>query len=169
MYLGLLLQCSALHSSYQRNSWQAEYEREHAHPLFSDSLKKTVFLFMAFLRLSSACIARLLYLALLFAHGLHAANYDPYCNSDIYGKPVSTECFNALSRFPMGDTAVRFFVEQQMRTAPPAATWDSFKDLRPPGHSQTIVQLPKWVSSGQLSFGTEPFRVFCLTNSRRYL
>lgn len=72
--------------------------------------------------------------------------------TDVYGKPISIECFSVLARFPIHDTAVRFFVEQQMRTAPPAATWDSFKDSRPPYHRQTIVQLPKWVSYGQLSF-----------------
>ena len=107
---------------------------------------------MASLALPSAWIARLLYLALLLPKNLDAANYDPYCSGDVYGRPIFVDCFNGLTRFPVHDTAVRFFVEQQMRTAPPAAAWDSFKDSRPPNQRQTIVQLPKWVSYGQLSF-----------------
>ena len=119
--------------------------------------------------LPSAWIARLLYLALLLVHGLDAAKYDPYCNSDVFGKPVSTECFNVLARFPIHDTAVRFFVEQQMRTTPPAATWNSFRDYRPTDQRQTIVQLPKWVSYGQLSFYTYYFLAAYLINGRRHV
>ena len=107
---------------------------------------------MAFFLLPSAWIARSLYLATLLIHGLDAANFDPYCDSDVYGKPLLAECVHVLARFPLHDTAVRFFVEQQMRTAPPAAIWSSFRDWRSPVDRQTIIQLPKWVSYGQLSF-----------------
>ena len=124
---------------------------------------------MAFFSLSSAWIARLLYLTILLAHGLHAANDEPYCNRDVYGKPVSTQCFNVLSRFPIQDTAVHFFVEQQMRSAPPEATWDSFRDSRPWHDRQAIVQLPKWVSYGQPSFHLDPFLLFYLTHGRRHM
>ena len=107
---------------------------------------------MAYLTSKSAWIYRLPYLALLLARRLHAANYAPHCNSDIYGKPLSVHCIHTLARFPVHDTAVHYFVEQQMRTAPPAAVWDAFKDPRSPGEKQTIVQLPKWISSGELLF-----------------
>ena len=94
----------------------------------------------------------MLYLAILLTHGLDAANFDPYCDSDVYGKPDLAECVSVISRFPLQDTAVRYFVEQQMRTAPPVAAWSLFRDLRSPEDRQMIVQLPKWVSYGQLSF-----------------
>lgn len=95
-------------------------------------------------------VVRLQYIVLHFANILHAANYTPHCNGGLYGTPVSVQCINAHVRFPIHDTAVHYFVEQQMRTAPPAASWNAFKDPRPPNEQQTIVQLPKWVSSGEL-------------------
>ena len=156
-------------SPCQQESLQGKSSRESAYALFGRSLRKTTLLFKASLPLPSMWIAPLLYLTLLLPHGLHAANYDPYCNSNIYGKPVSIECFNSLSRFPIYDTAVRFFVEQQMRTAPPVAAWYSFKDSRPAGQMQNIVQLPKWVSFGQLSFYALPSLLFYLSNGRRHV
>ena len=99
----------------------------------------------------SVWATRLVCIALFLVHGLGATSYTPYCNGDIYGKPVSIQCISILARFPVHDTAVRYFVEQQMRTAPPAANWDAFTDPRPPNQKQAIVQLPKWISQGQIS------------------
>lgn len=69
----------------------------------------------------------------------------PTCN-DINGSPTQADCTVALASLPR-DTAVHYFVEQQMRTAPPVANWIPFVDHgeRDP---QLIVQLPKWWSRG---------------------
>lgn len=99
----------------------------------------------------SALAVCVLLLASLFDPCLHAAAYDTYCNSGVYGKPISVQCIGVLASFPIHDTAVRYFVEQQMRSAPPGATWDAFRDPRPPSGKQAIVQLPKWISYGQPS------------------
>lgn len=96
-----------------------------------------------------AWAARLLYPALFLAHVLYATDPDVFCNAGVYGNPVSTQCIGILARFPIHDTAFHYFVEQQLRTAPPEAVWNGFKDPRPPGQAQAIVQLPKWVSFGQ--------------------
>ena len=96
-----------------------------------------------------AWAARLLYPVVSLAHVLHATEYGVSCNGRLYGNPISAECISTLASFPIHDTAVHYFVEQQLRTAPPAAVWDGFKDPRPPSEAQTIVQLPKWTSYGQ--------------------
>lgn len=71
---------------------------------------------------------------------------SPTCNN-IYGNPFWPDCTAALDKLPR-DTTVRFFVEQQMRTAPPAANWIELVDGRGP-YSQPIAQLPKWWSRGE--------------------
>lgn len=73
----------------------------------------------------------------------------PTCN-DIYGSPTQADCTAALASLPR-DTAVHYFVEQQIRTAPPVANWIPFVDHgeRDP---QLIVQLPKWWSRGESDF-----------------
>lgn len=97
----------------------------------------------------SGGIPRLLRFALVLSQVIHAADYQTFCNGNIYGSPVSPQCFSNLGRLHIQDTAVHYFVEQQMRSAPPEAVWNGFTDPRPPGEKQTIVQLPKWISSGQ--------------------
>lgn len=96
----------------------------------------------------AAWAARLLYLALLLTHFLHAADQGAFCNGNVYGSPISPQCVSTLARFPIHDTTVHYFVEQQMRTAPPKAVWDKVIDPRPPNEKQSIVQLPKRVSYG---------------------
>lgn len=111
--------------------------------------RETVVFSMVALLPQSAWPARLLCLALLWAQALHAADYSVFCNGDVYGNPVSTQCIGALARLPIHDTAVHYFVEQQLRTAPPQAVWNEFNDPRPPSEKQTVVQLPRRISYGQ--------------------
>ena len=98
-----------------------------------------------------AWAARLLYPALFLAHFLDATDPNIFCNAGVYGNPISAQCIGVLARYPIHDTALHYFVEQQLRTAAPEAVWNIFKDPRPPSQAQAIVQLPKWVSSGQLT------------------
>ena len=93
--------------------------------------------------------ARLLYIALSLAQVLYATDNDVFCNAGVYGNPISIQCIGVLATFPIHDTDVRYFVEQQLRTAPPQAVWNAFKDPRPPSEAQAIVPLPKRVSFGQ--------------------
>ena len=96
-----------------------------------------------------AWAARLLYPALFLAHFLGATDPSVFCNAGVYGNPISAQCISVLARFPIYDSAPHYFVEQQLRTAAPEAVWNVFRDPRPPSQAQAIVQLPKWVSSGQ--------------------
>jgi hypothetical protein len=70
-----------------------------------------------------------------------------FCDVDRYRTPISADCMGSLSQ----DMAIRFFVDQQMRTFAPPAVWDQFLDTRPPQSQEKIVQLPKWISYGALS------------------
>ena len=101
--------------------------------------------------------AQLLCIALLLAPALPAADYETFCNRNVYGNPISTDCIGSLAQFPISDTAIRWFVEQQLRTAPPQAVWNSFQDGRGPAERQTIVQLPRRVSWGQSDVQFLPF------------
>lgn len=97
----------------------------------------------------SAWKARLLYPVLLLTHRIYAADDGVFCNGGAYGRPVSVHCINALTKFPIHDTTIHYFVEQQLRTAPPEAVWNECKDPRPASEAQSIIQLPKWISYGQ--------------------
>ena len=74
-----------------------------------------------------------------------------YCSARFYGSPDSVDCSAALLNLP-GDTADRWFLEQQLRTALPTADWRSFVDGRSPALWQPVVQLQKWWSHSQSSF-----------------
>lgn len=82
-----------------------------------------------------AWAAWLLYPTLFLAHVLLATDSDVFCNAGVYGNPVSIQCIGILARFPIHDMAVHYFVEQQLRTAPPQAVWNGFKDPRPPSQA----------------------------------
>ena len=69
----------------------------------------------------------------------------PTC-SKIYGNPARGDCTAALDLLPR-DTTIRYFVEQQMRTAKPVADWILFVDPR--RTKRPIAQLPKLWSSGE--------------------
>ena len=73
---------------------------------------------------------------------------SPTCNN-IYGNPFWADCTAALDRMPHDSTG-RFFVEQQMRTAPPAADWIAFVDGQG-RYPQSVAQLPKWWSRGEFN------------------
>ena len=101
--------------------------------------------------------AQLLCIALLLAPTLHAADYGTFCNRNVYGDPVSTDCIGSLAQFPISDNTIRWFVEQQLRTAPPQSVWSSFQDARGPAERQTLVQLPRRISWGQSDVQFLPF------------
>ena len=111
---------------------------------------------MASFLCQSTGAAQILCIALLLVPTLHAADYGMFCNRNVYGSPISIECIGSLANFPINDNAVRWFVEQQLRTAPPQAVWNSFKDPRGP-ERQSIVQLPRRVSFGQSDLRLLPF------------
>ena len=113
---------------------------------------------MASFLFKSTGTAQILCIALLLVPTLHAADYGTFCNENVYGNPISIDCIGSLANFPINDNAIRWFVEQQLRTAPPQAVWGSFQDPRSPGERQTIVQLPRRVSSGQSDLRLLPFK-----------
>jgi len=86
---------------------------------------------------------------LVLVHAL-SINALPICDSGLYGSPTYADCHGAVASIPQ-DRAVRFFVEQQLRTAPPQADWTYFSDPRPLEYQQTIAQTPKWWSRGALT------------------
>ena len=112
--------------------------------------------FLSFLSQSTG-VAKLLCIALLLAPTLHAADYGTFWNRNVYGNPISIDCIGTLANFPINDYAIHWFVEQQLRTAPPQAVWNSFRDPRGPKDRQTIVQLPRRVSFGQSDIRLWPF------------
>lgn len=77
-----------------------------------------------------------------------SSNAYPKCNGGLYGSPTYADCHHALSSIPQ-DTAIHFFVEQQLRTAPPQADWEYFPDLRPLRYQLPHAQTPKWWSRGE--------------------
>ncbi|KAM0801619.1 hypothetical protein BDR22DRAFT_181607 [Usnea florida] len=106
-------------------------------------------MFAASFLFQSTGAAQILCIALLLVPTLHAADHVTFCNRNVYGSPISIDCIGGVSNFPINDYAIRWFVEQQLRTTPPQAVWNAFQDPRRPEERQTIVQLPRLVSSGQ--------------------
>ena len=94
----------------------------------------------------------MLCLALVFAHVCIVEAFV-FCSREVFGVPNYRDCTRALSAIPT-DNVVQFFVEQQLRTALPGANWPSFRDPRPVGQQEPIVQVPKWWSYGKASLGT---------------
>ena len=75
-------------------------------------------------------------------------NASPHlCSNERYGSPASESCLEAVSKIPQ-DRTLRYFVEQQLRTAPPQADWPGFQDSRPVGSKASVMQLPKLWSQG---------------------
>ena len=96
----------------------------------------------AFLHVRLACLL-LLVLNLLQTR---AASYE--CSIPRYGQPRRSDCGGALSKIPESRT-INFFVEQQLRTAPPRADWARFEDPRAPRHRYPVKQLPILWSQGR--------------------
>lgn len=92
--------------------------------------------------------ARVIKLLCLFMPASQALS-TPTCNT-VYGNPARIDCAVALAKLPR-DTTARYFVEQQMRTALPAANWIPFTDSRGQ-YLQPVSQLPKWWSRGKSIF-----------------
>ena len=73
----------------------------------------------------------------------------PTCDS-MYGNPARTDCAAALNRLPR-DSTFRYFVDQQMRIVPQAASWRPFTNSRGQ-YRQPVSQQPKWWSCGESYF-----------------
>ncbi|KAI4091942.1 MAG: hypothetical protein LQ344_003760 [Seirophora lacunosa] len=72
---------------------------------------------------------------------------SPFCNGAIYGSPYMYSCLQALGQFPTASDP-RYFVEMQVRSAPPTYVWSAFQDPRGIEFQNTVVQLPRMVSRG---------------------
>lgn len=96
-----------------------------------------------------------IWLLLIKIYSIQAAEY---CSHGSYGRPAPADCVRLISRLP-NDKIIRFFVEQDLRTAPPQANWIGFADPRQSGYKQKIMQLPKWWSEGE-SYQVEESALF---------
>lgn len=85
------------------------------------------------------------YLALTFLISVNAASV--FCSQNVYGSPTYSECSTLFNSLP-NDADKRLFVEQQLRSALPAAGWVATADSRPQGSKEDIVQIPKWWNAG---------------------
>ncbi len=74
---------------------------------------------------------------------------DVYCNGSIYGNPHMTDCTKALSRFPK-DHALRYFVDQEMRSSTNLLNWQKIDDPRPIYEHVSMVQIPQRISEGKM-------------------
>ncbi|KAL9010335.1 MAG: hypothetical protein Q9173_004719 [Seirophora scorigena] len=70
---------------------------------------------------------------------------SPFCNGATYGSPHMYSCLQALGQLPTAPDP-RYFVEMQVRSAPPTYVWPAFQDPRGPQFQNTVVQLPRLVS-----------------------
>ena len=75
---------------------------------------------------------------------------DAICDPTRYGIPSQPHCLQALAKFPI-DRYTQYFVEQQMRSAPPDMDYKGFRDPRAPALRMPLVQLPKFMSYGTSS------------------
>lgn len=92
--------------------------------------------------------ARFLQVIFFLLSILRIIHANPVCDDNRYGVPHSTDCVLAMSQLVPQDKAVRYFVEEQLRTSLQSPVWAGFKDTRPEFAQQKIVQLPKWTSYG---------------------
>ncbi|KAL8961152.1 MAG: hypothetical protein Q9193_002254 [Seirophora villosa] len=76
---------------------------------------------------------------------------SPFCNGAVYGSPYMYSCLQALGQFPTASDP-RYFVEMQVRSAPPTYVWPAFRDPRGIEFQNTVVQLPRMVSRGSFGF-----------------
>ncbi len=102
-------------------------------------------------------MARLLRITLSLISMFRIVDANPFCDSNSYGSPHSTDCVLAMSQLISQDKAVRFFVEEQMRTSPQSPVWAGFQDTRPAFAQEKIIQLPKWTSYGMCTFFAKCF------------
>lgn len=97
-------------------------------------------------------IGHLLRVTFFLLSTLCIVDANPICDDNRYGTPRSTDCILAMSVMVPQDKAIRFFVEEQMRTSPQYPGWRGFKNTSPASAQEKIIQLPKWVSRGTDTF-----------------
>ena len=88
------------------------------------------------------CVLLLAYISVIEA--------SVFCSREVFGRPRYRDCMQALSAVPT-DKFVQFFVEQQLRTDFPGASWPQFVDPRPLGRQKKVVQVPKLWNYGKLA------------------
>lgn len=137
--LDLLISCLYLDRTFFRLN-SSKHHKPHPSPQYQT---RTATPMHPLRRLLSLLLV--LELLLLVLPASNAAT-KPTC-SNIYGSPAPADCAAALAKLPR-DTTIRYFVEQQMRTAPPAADWIPFVDTRG-ALAQPVSQLPIWWSHGR--------------------
>lgn len=66
----------------------------------------------------------------------------------MYDSPVMQDCSQALAALPQADRFYRYYIEQQLETAPPESDWQGWTDERPSSFRMKLVQIPKFWSYG---------------------
>ena len=66
----------------------------------------------------------------------------------MYDSPVMQDCSHALAALPRADASYRYYIEQQLETAPPEFDWQDWKDERPIYLRRKVVQVPRFWSYG---------------------
>lgn len=67
----------------------------------------------------------------------------------MYNSPVMRDCSYALTALPEADEHYRYYIEQQLQSAPPDSDWHGWNDDRPIQQRAKIVQVPKVWSFGK--------------------
>lgn len=77
-----------------------------------------------------------------------ASGSSYFCSRNMYNSPVMRDCSFALIALPEADEHYRYYIEQQLETAPPDSDWHGWNDDRPIRQRAKVVQVPKVWSYG---------------------
>ena len=72
-----------------------------------------------------------------------------FCSKEIYGVPALADCNQAINSLPTTDQSLRYFIEQQLATAPPLSDWHAWRDSRPIEEQRKPIQVPKFWAFGK--------------------
>lgn len=83
----------------------------------------------------------------LFQFNLAEGLPDAFCDRSRYGIPSKSNCYQALARFPI-ERYTQYFVEEQLRSAPPNMEYKGFRDARAPAIREPLAHTPKLMFYG---------------------
>ena len=91
----------------------------------------------------------LIFLCVLLLQTVSTKGSAFFCSKGIFGVPALADCYQALDSLPTTDHFLRYFIEDQLATAPPQADWPAWSDSRPIRERQKSIQVPKFWASGK--------------------
>ena len=91
----------------------------------------------------------LLYYCLMLFLRVVTSGSSYFCSRNMYDSPVMQDCSHALATLPPADEFYRYYIEQQLKTAPPESDWQGWRDERPTIYRRKVIQVPKFWSHGK--------------------